>query len=106
MLNTAKEARPRASGKSSLDQEGPGYRLFSALNIVIMCLVILITLYPVYYVVAASVSEADLPDAPRRTAAVPIGQAERIFIRARVPQPYGTGRICKYVFRTYRGTML
>ena len=56
MLNTAKEARPRASGKSSLDQEGPGYRLFSALKIVIMCLVILITLYPVYYVVAASVS--------------------------------------------------
>ena len=46
--------------KSTLNQEGPGYRVFTIFNALIMCLVILVTLYPIYYVVAASLSEADV----------------------------------------------
>ena len=51
--------RIKTKKKSTLNQEGPGYRLFSVINLLIMCVVIVITLYPVYYVVVASLSEAD-----------------------------------------------
>ena len=51
--------RSKTKKKSTLNQEGPGYRLFSVINLLIMCVVIVITLYPVYYVVVASLSEAD-----------------------------------------------
>lgn len=54
-----KDLKMKAKPKSTLNQEGSGYRVFTVFNTILMCLVLLITLYPIYYVVAASISNAD-----------------------------------------------
>jgi putative aldouronate transport system permease protein len=43
-------------GKSTLKQEGFGYSVFTVFNYIFLCFVILITAYPVYYVLIASFS--------------------------------------------------
>ncbi|MBQ8954991.1 MAG: carbohydrate ABC transporter permease [Clostridia bacterium] len=48
-----------AKRKSTLDQEGPGYKVFTVFNTVFLIIATLVTLYPMYYVVVASISEAD-----------------------------------------------
>lgn len=42
-----------------LSQEGPGYRVFTVINTLLLILIAVITLYPMYYVVIASISDAD-----------------------------------------------
>ncbi len=47
----------------SLNADGPGYGVFTFFNTVFLSLIILITAYPVYYVVIASISNAKAIDA-------------------------------------------
>ena len=44
--------------KSTLSEEGPSYKVFTVFNYIFLTLLILITAYPVYYVVIASFSNA------------------------------------------------
>ena len=50
-------ARP---AKSRLRQEGVGYSIFTVVNTLLLILICIITVYPMYYVVIASISEADI----------------------------------------------
>lgn len=53
MTDIAKKTPAR---KSTLQQEGPGYKVFTVFNTIFLCLVILVTAYPVWYVLIASIS--------------------------------------------------
>ena len=57
-MTAGKPNRSAAAKKKKLQQEGPGYQIFSVINNVFMFIVILATLYPIYFVVVASISEA------------------------------------------------
>lgn len=50
-------ARP---AKSRLRQEGVGYSIFTVVNTLLLILICIITVYHMYYVVIASISEADI----------------------------------------------
>ncbi len=45
--------------KSTLRQEGSGYQVFTVFNTIFLIIATFVTLYPMYYVVVASISEAD-----------------------------------------------
>ena len=47
----------KAERKHKLQEEGRGYKVFTFFNYIILFLVILVTAYPVYYVIIASVSD-------------------------------------------------
>lgn len=46
-----------AKKKTGLREEGTGYRIFTVINTIFLCVVIFITAYPVWYVLIASVSD-------------------------------------------------
>ena len=50
----------RIKKKSTLQQEGTGYRFFTVFNTIFLVIATFVTLYPMYYVVVASISEADV----------------------------------------------
>ena len=52
--------RPQAvyAGRKRLNEEGPGYRVFTVFNYLLLLTIILLTVYPVYYVFIASFSNA------------------------------------------------
>lgn len=50
-------AAPR---RTRLSQEGRGYQVFTVFNTLILILITNVTLYPMYYVVSASISDADV----------------------------------------------
>ena len=49
----------QAVKKSALRQEGRGYQVFTVFNTIFLVIATFVTLYPMYYVVVASISEAD-----------------------------------------------
>ena len=53
------QAVSHAKKKSTLQQEGMGYRVFTVFNTILLVIATFVTLYPMYYVVVASISEAD-----------------------------------------------
>ncbi|MGN0778481.1 MAG: carbohydrate ABC transporter permease [Aristaeellaceae bacterium] len=57
MTAIKQSARPP---KSRLRQEGMGYTVFTVVNTILLILICIVTLYPMYYVVIASISEADV----------------------------------------------
>jgi putative aldouronate transport system permease protein len=52
-------SRLPASPRHKLSQEGVGYSVFTVFNTVFLIIATLVTLYPMYYVVVASLSDAD-----------------------------------------------
>ncbi len=71
MLRTAKAEH---SSGSHLRQEGVGYSIFTGINTVLLVLICIITLYPMYYVVIASISEADVLGRNFGLLLLPVGQ--------------------------------
>ena len=57
MTTLKQSARP---SRSRLRQEGMGYTVFTVVNTILLILICIVTIYPMYYVVIASISEADV----------------------------------------------
>lgn len=57
-----------------LHQEGAGYTAFAAFNTLLLVLCCIVTLYPIYYVVVASISEADILGRNFGLLLFPVGQ--------------------------------
>ena len=56
MTLTKKPAKIKAE-KSTLNQEGTGYKIFYVFNILLLCAVVVATAYPIWFVIIASVSD-------------------------------------------------
>lgn len=54
------QAKAEHASGGHLRQEGVGYSIFTVVNTILLVLICIITLYPMYYVVIASISEADV----------------------------------------------
>ena len=57
---TAMTKKPEHAPVKKLRQEGTGYTVFTVFNTIFLILICIVTLYPMYYVVIASISEADI----------------------------------------------
>lgn len=58
MISAAQAHDVGKKTKHRLQEEGPGYRVFTVFNTLFLCAALLCTLYPIYYVVIASISNA------------------------------------------------
>ena len=71
MTTLKQSARP---SRSRLRQEGLGYTVFTVVNTILLILICIITIYPMYYVVIASISEADVLGRNFGLLLVPVGK--------------------------------
>lgn len=60
--------------RGKLSQEGRGYQVFTVVNTLLLIAIALITLYPMYYVVIASISDADEMGRQTGLLLYPVGQ--------------------------------
>lgn len=63
-----------AKRRGKLSQEGRGYQVFTVVNTLALIAIALITLYPMYYVVIASISDADEMGRQTGLLLYPVGQ--------------------------------